>query len=402
MRQNVTAMVLAISALAAGCGSDTIGEESPADSGADETSSLPRLFPALAVVDERVVVWGGSAPPTTDADFINSGVIIDPRTQDRQKIASPPWPNPLRYPTATTIGNGVFVIGVSCSAESPKSDGGGLTLQRCAPGGIVAGLYNVVTDAWQPVELPAELDRLEPVDENGLVTYPTAVAVGAVDSKIVLEAGAETGTFWTYEVTSGAWGPLPSPPAAPGAGFDPCVSGNRLVIAESAAPLPPSGAIGGGPSTQGVILHVLEFAGASPSWVSSPQPSEVAEVRPTFLRCSPVGVVVNHLPESDNWFFDPTTYTWKRLPLLPGEVLDSPMPFPLYQGLWSGREFLFGSASFEYGLALNPGTLRWRLTEPWPVDSQTSIGVDGTALLTSEGGSLGRPDETGEIRVFVP
>lgn len=387
--------VACVVALVLSCGDNgelpTGANAAPISAGNAGTEFRPAMYPALAAVGSRVFVWGGSPSPATDGAPLNDGAVFDPEAETFEAIESSPFTDPLRSPSAVAVGKRVFVIGVACTADPVSTgaaeDGPALV---CEPGTLVAAVYDVAAAEWSAVDLPAELAVLGPIDPAALL-YPRAVAVGAVDSRVVLDAGPGFGDYWTFDIDTGEWTRLREPAVqidedahARGqstGGFDACVAGSILLVAESANPVSLDFAR---PSPDGVKVHALDLSQPESQWGTT-ESLTYEQVKVPEMSCSPQGALIySSLPGGGSRWLDAPDLAW-RAPGPQPEV--APNELVVTGMTWTGETFVGGLSRGGEAWSFDSSTLQWRTVPPLPAQPQVplAVGVNGVLVFIADG-----------------
>jgi len=393
-----------VALLAAACG-DGDPQTDAAPTGADTIVSefRPFWYPALAAVGSRVFVWGG-----TSSDFdempLDDGAVFDPASETFEAIESSPFADPLRAPSAAAVGERVVVIGVGCTADPVSTDAAedGSAL-ACEPGTLAAAIYDVSAAEWSPVELPSELAALGPIDPATQL-YPRAIAVGSLDSRVVFDAGPGFGDYWTFDVHTGEWARLQDPAVqidedahAQGqstGGFDACVAGSKLLVAESANPVSLDFAR---PSPDGIKVHALDLSQPQSQWATS-ESLTYDQIPVPEMSCSPDGALIySSLPGGGSRWLDAADLTMNT----PGPQPEtSPDALVVSAMTWTGEEFIGGLTRGAEVWSFDTSTLQWQSIAPHPGELQISrqaVGVDGRLVFIAEGADPSAEGEEPEV-----
>jgi len=163
--------------------------------------------------------------------------------------------------------------------------------------GQTSGIYNPVTNTWREM-------ALAPMSLYGAVTGWTGhrfLAWGGACCEDTSHDGA------AYNPATNTWRKLPTAPLAPRADASGAWTGKELVVA-------------GGSAGHGSGARIFRSGAA----------------------------------------YNPSTHTWRRLPLMPRRPVGGP-------ALWDGKEILFLSTSSARGMAYNPVKNSWRLLPAMPL-----------------------------------
>ena len=386
----------------------------------------PRWYPALAWTGSEVFVFGGSEAGGF-TPHLESGALVAPDLASMVPLPPPPFPAPLEYPVAVTLGGGglgggapdgeVLVVGVTCAP--PYGD----EFPPCDPGNVAAATFDLASHTWETVELPPELAALDetPTDGSRATVFVDDLGV-ASDGQAVLVVGETRAVHWRFDAATREWTALPPPPVAPVSeddrrlGFSSviaeCLSGDTLVVMEPAVPHDPK-VSGSGDGEGGVRTHVLDVV-AGGDWVTLADAPQVPGDSELEVACAGSHVVatdgatagtlvdITGNERSGGWQLDLADGTWSDLP----RPADLPMsgglpPGPFVSRLWTGTELLLLPLGGEQpGLAYDPVAGTWRALVDVPGDTITAMWAGDRVVAVPAGGSSTVPD--GTLFSYVP
>ncbi|MEX1009095.1 MAG: hypothetical protein WD271_14795 [Acidimicrobiia bacterium] len=375
-------LVIAASALAI-VQRDRTGDGTQSVRAADGLTPTPdfagRFYPAVAWTGKGVFVFGGQAADTTDVSLLSDAAVLTPGSGDVQMLPDSGL-GPLFEPDAIRVGNQMLVVGPACD-EILQPEGG--ETGGCKPGTYRAALFDLSSDDWRSVAVPARLqDRYRswwPGD------YRRTQALGlAPDGNAVFALGAlGAEEYWTYSSGSDTWTQLP----APGVRSDAqCLAGDNLVVLNSqyqyhgavqaddpSTAQKPGESLSFGPDDGFVLprIAVLDLRAAK-EWTTGEALTDdlFDDSAPPSLACLNNSVLVSDAVATTNMhLYDLQTGHWRAPSVPPGANSFPPIP-PMGSRVWTGKELVFlpteeiGASAVAYA----PSTDTWRtLTDLPPV-----------------------------------
>jgi hypothetical protein len=168
-----------------------------------------RLHVSVVQVDaDRAVVFGGVRWDKKSISVANDGVLIDFASRTSAPLAGPKLDDGLVRVRAAVSGDKVLFFGMECaSGPLPTGfDGEGDVADPCVDAPLMLTTLDLRTRAWSdPVAAPAFV--------GGNVRWVVdASAVGHTAVIEWFESGSGTETFTAYDIPTGAWRALDSPP----------------------------------------------------------------------------------------------------------------------------------------------------------------------------------------------
>lgn len=305
-----------------------------------------RRFTAKAWTGSEVFIFGGTS--SESAVLLNDGALLDPVTLEVLEPLPPsPLPLPLGSPSAIATTTGVLVVGVLCDASGES---------LCNPKGVGAALFSLSDREWKDVSPP--------------LTADAARTLGLTRSGLaVIEMGDRPGLYWTFDPTTAEWGRLPPPPTnamrkpVPNGLWDgpvlaSCVSGESIIVIESAEPLDPGTMVG----PQGVRTHALEVSAAT-AWSTSIDDNIRLFDRPGLV-CAKDGAIIvpARAPANGMYRFYLNEKHWRPITSAAAQLGDIPAISTAFvtQG-WNGRELVFPGGSNLEILIYDDEKGNWRL-----------------------------------------
>ncbi|MET0276010.1 MAG: hypothetical protein ABW211_04090, partial [Acidimicrobiia bacterium] len=120
----------------------------------------PRDDAAVTWAGDRLFVFGGyvthdheqTITGPAPLELFTDGALVNPVTEEAEKLPPAPFDSPLYHPTAVTAGRYVVVTGLSCG-DLQDVDGGDY---ECGHSGrYVTASFNLDNGAWRTVKAPA-------------------------------------------------------------------------------------------------------------------------------------------------------------------------------------------------------------------------------------------------------
>lgn len=318
----------------------------------DAAPLSPRAFPLIAWTGREAVIFGGSQVPGDGkvVHVLDDGGVYDPVEGAWRPMAEPPFEPPLAGPVGTWTGSELLVVGIPCK-DLPVEDS---SLWNCSPGGLRAGAFDPVENAWREVDLPASLGR----DAH----HRSIQAIGSTSqgSLFVLD-----GRYWLARGDD-RWAELPSPPIK---ARSLCLVGDRLLALDytddvtyedqlnaqeqaggevtQADPTPPD-------QQSAMMAATLDLPGGS--WETIPR-RDTRGIAPPYLNstCAPDGAYVFSAGASDDpatayAHCDAITGEWEPIPPPAGRPNVSPP-----SAFVGGQLVIWGDSLLQY----DPKTNRW-------------------------------------------
>lgn len=231
----VAVVMCAIALISASCGSS--GDQSVEIVAGQDATFESRAEPGLAVVGERLFVYGGggqhgpsasadgstseTSPSQTLPERLNSAALIDPASGEVEILPDPPFEAPLQiYAPAIAVGTDIVLAGILCDQAVPDSSNG-----DCEPGNYATAVYSEVDREWRLVNVPEALSA---------VTNGRREALGATsDGRAIFSLGQVSTDlggrheFWSFTPADDTWNRLPSPDVRVD---DECLADDTLVV----------------------------------------------------------------------------------------------------------------------------------------------------------------------------
>ncbi len=207
--RTASGVILALMVVCAGCAPDD-----PDSSGQDptvESELVPRRAPALAWMDGRLLVVGGTPVEPVDEVVtmpsipLSDAHLLDPETGEAEALPEPPT-GPVEAPAHLAVGTDhVMLFGIRCSEPFEDSE------DYCNPGTYGAAVLDVERRTWEEADVPAELASMENgyrgvVGESAPGEF--VVLAGVPDNHVNSPFGKE---LWHYSVADGRWARIPDP-----------------------------------------------------------------------------------------------------------------------------------------------------------------------------------------------
>lgn len=368
----------------------------PPPTGYVMATQIPTEIPEPRVVQwtgNRVVVFGSD---TALGDRGSGLAILDPPAGDWAIAEPPPFVAPLTQVDGFLVSNRLVVVGVECNNVATETDDAPV----CLPGTLVAGVYDLSTEAWSRIDAPAEVRDQFPDGNDG----SWGVGVGEWAGEAVFRIGND---YWAFTPDSGTWRSLPDPQSGM-----PCVVSDYLVaFTPLIAPGVSKDSVNEAPLAQsGVSLKTLR-AGDS-EWRESVMPTDRVDIDFFDRACAGSQVIVYQQSLSKIWSYSPSTGEWTTVvPPAPGltvrpppveAVRQSPAPPGFQNVAWTGRTLTFWNAQFEMdrpegleegpdrvvwpgnAVSYDPAERQWRTAIPGPPLSSfghSTAWTDGFALV---------------------
>ena len=203
-------------------------------------SLASRLHVTVVQVDaDRAVVFGGVTWDKKSISVANDGVIVDFAKNTSTVLAGPKLDDGLVRVRAAVSGDMVLFFGMECAkGRLPAGfDGEGDVADPCVDAPLMLTTLDMTTGAWSdPVTAPAFVGGdVRWIDDASVVGHRAVIGW--------FESGRDTETFTAYDIRTGAWRALDSPP--PGRLRDSCSTRTHVVQvtyddwSESAGGVPP-------------------------------------------------------------------------------------------------------------------------------------------------------------------
>lgn len=158
----------------------------------------PRADPLIAWTGREAVVFGGTAASGDDrVTHTHDGAIYNPVQDAWRPMAEPPFKLPLAAPAGTWTGSELLVVGTPCRDQLPEEDPSNA---NCTPGGLEAGAFDPVENAWREVAVPPSVGTR--------AQHHSIEAIGSTSHGSLF---AFKSRHWLRGV-DGTWTELPAPP----------------------------------------------------------------------------------------------------------------------------------------------------------------------------------------------
>jgi hypothetical protein len=259
---------------------------------------------------DRAVIFGGVTWDERNLSVSNEGVIIDFAKKTSTVLAGPTVGDGLVRLRGAVSGPKVLFFGMECaSGPLPEPfDGEGDLLDPCVDGPLMLTTLDLTTGTWtDPVAAPASV--------GGNVRWNvSASTVG--DTAVIewYETGSATETFTAYDIPTGAWRALDSPP--PGRLRDSCSTRTNVVQVTY------DDASAGSPPPSAPLVSLLDPK--TGQWTSVEVPHQYGPAV-GGLVCTPNHPVVYGTPTPSFatvlFTYSPADAKWQLLPSAPVAVM---------------------------------------------------------------------------------
>jgi hypothetical protein len=164
--------------------------------------------PVVQVDADRAVVFGGVTWDKKGVSVANDGVVIDFASKTSAALEGPKLDDGLVRVRAAVSGDKVLFFGMECaSGPLPAGfDGEGDVADPCVDAPLMMTTLDLTTRAWSdPVAAPAFVGGdVRWIDDASVVGHRAVIGW--------FESGRGTETFTAYDIRTGAWRALDSPP----------------------------------------------------------------------------------------------------------------------------------------------------------------------------------------------